>query len=215
MTENTTAQALLTDHQGDRCHVHRYGSRLYVTVARDEHGGHQTAGPFTTAELRAAVESAAGEADPDPHTGPSASELLATLNARTSERDGARRERDALWKSLRAAQERSAGLLDRARSAEKDRDDNVTAREEVVNRLSATLTERTRERDTLQEALDGKVAAHDARVRRDAAEEVRQYIKRLHRKGLTSQDAVLADIEIAADRLGRGIHANGRDRETP
>lgn len=65
------------------------------------------------------------------------------------------------------------------------------------------------------EAYDRWLAAHDARVRRDAAEEVRRYIGRLHPKGLTSTDAVLADIEIATDRLGRGIHANGRDRETP
>ena len=54
-----------------------------------------------------------------------------------------------------------------------------------------------------------------ARVRRDAAREVGQYIKRLHPNGLTAKKSVLADIDIAADRMGRGIHANGRDRETP
>lgn len=59
------------------------------------------------------------------------------------------------------------------------------------------------------------LAAHDARVRHDAAREVGQYIKRLHPNGLTAKKAVLADIDIAADRMGRGIHANGRDRETP
>ena len=59
------------------------------------------------------------------------------------------------------------------------------------------------------------LAAHDARVRRDAAREVGQYIKRLHPNGLTAKKSVLADIDIAADRMGRGIHANGRDRETP
>lgn len=62
---------------------------------------------------------------------------------------------------------------------------------------------------------DAWLATHDARVRRDAAREVGQYIKRLHPNGLTAKKAVLADIDIAADRMGRGIHANGRDRETP
>lgn len=54
-----------------------------------------------------------------------------------------------------------------------------------------------------------------ARVRRAAAEEVGQYIERHHPDGLTEKTTVLGYIDIAADRLGRGIHANGRDRETP
>ena len=77
-------------------------------------------------------------------------------------------------------------------------------------------------RDTIGDvdhsALPGLGAEFDrflARVRRDAAREVGQYIKRLHPNGLTAKKSVLADIDIAADRMGRGIHANGRDRETP
>ena len=65
--------------------------------------------------------------------------------------------------------------------------------------------------DVMDEWLDRFLA----RVRRDAAREVGQYIKRLHPNGLTAKKSVLADIDIAADRMGRGIHANGRDRETP
>ena len=67
------------------------------------------------------------------------------------------------------------------------------------------------EKDYLPRAWDEWIA----RVRRDAAREVGQYIKRLHPNGLTAKKSVLADIDIAADRMGRGIHANGRDRETP
>ena len=62
---------------------------------------------------------------------------------------------------------------------------------------------------------DAWLAAHDARVRRDAAREVGQYIERHHPDGLTEKTTVLGYIDTAADRMGRGIHANGRDRETP
>ena len=65
------------------------------------------------------------------------------------------------------------------------------------------------------DVMDGWLDRFLARVRRDAAREVGQYIKRLHPNGLTAKKSVLADIDIAADRMGRGIHANGRDRETP
>ena len=65
--------------------------------------------------------------------------------------------------------------------------------------------------DVMDEWLDRFLA----RVRRDAAEEVGQYIKRHHPDGLIEKTTVLAYIDTAADRLGRGIHANGRDRETP
>ena len=67
------------------------------------------------------------------------------------------------------------------------------------------------EKDYLPRAWDEWIA----RVRRDAAEEVGQYIKRHHPDGLIEKTTVLAYIDTAADRLGRGIHANGRDRETP
>lgn len=47
----------------------------------------------------------------------------------------------------------------------------------------------------------------------DAVRETARYIERLYpRKGLINRADLLADIEIAADRLGRGIHANGRDK---
>ncbi|MCG7309712.1 MULTISPECIES: hypothetical protein [Brachybacterium] len=59
------------------------------------------------------------------------------------------------------------------------------------------------------------LAAHDAQVRRDAAREVGLYIEHLHPNGPTHTTAVLADIDLAADRMGRGLHANGRERETP
>lgn len=50
-------------------------------------------------------------------------------------------------------------------------------------------------------------------ARAEAVREAARYIDLLHPKGLTPKSAVLADLEIAADRMGRGIHANGRERE--
>ena len=73
-------------------------------------------------------------------------------------------------------------------------------------------------RDRLGEPLDispERFEAWLARVRRDAAREVGQYIERHHPDGLTEKTTVLGYIDTAADRMGRGIHANGRDRETP
>lgn len=67
------------------------------------------------------------------------------------------------------------------------------------------------EKDYLPRAWDEWIA----RVRRDAAREVGQYIERHHPDGLTEKTTVLGYIDTAADRMGRGIHANGRDRETP
>lgn len=52
-----------------------------------------------------------------------------------------------------------------------------------------------------------------AQARAEAVREAAQYIERLHPKGLTPKRAVIADLEIAADRMGRGIHANWRERE--
>lgn len=47
----------------------------------------------------------------------------------------------------------------------------------------------------------------------EAVRETARNIERLYpRKGLINRADLLADIEIAADRLGRGIHANGRDK---
>ena len=63
-------------------------------------------------------------------------------------------------------------------------------------------------------------AAHheqQARRRADRAAAVRDaaaYIEYLHPNGLTSKAAVLADLEVAADRISRGIRANGLDVTT-
>ena len=59
------------------------------------------------------------------------------------------------------------------------------------------------------EVLDKHMQEREANAVREAA----RYIERLYpRKGLINRADLLADIEIAADRLGRGIHANGRDK---
>lgn len=48
----------------------------------------------------------------------------------------------------------------------------------------------------------------------DAVRETSIYLQRIFpRKGLINRADILADIEIAADRLGRGIHANGREKD--
>ena len=49
--------------------------------------------------------------------------------------------------------------------------------------------------------------------RAEAVRETARYIDRIVPNGLVPKMMILADMEIAADRLGRGIHANGRDRE--
>lgn len=47
----------------------------------------------------------------------------------------------------------------------------------------------------------------------EAVRETSRYLQRIFpRKGLVNRADILADIEIAAGRLGRGIHANGRDK---
>lgn len=47
-----------------------------------------------------------------------------------------------------------------------------------------------------------------------AVRETSRYLQRIFpRKGLVNRADILADIEIAADRLGRGIHANGREKK--
>ena len=49
-------------------------------------------------------------------------------------------------------------------------------------------------------------------VRAEAVREVARYINRIAPNGLVPKKMILADMEFAADRLGRGIHANGNDR---
>lgn len=57
------------------------------------------------------------------------------------------------------------------------------------------------------------LAKHMQEREAEAVRETARYIERLYpRKGLINRADLLADIEIAADRLGRGIHANGRDK---
>lgn len=59
------------------------------------------------------------------------------------------------------------------------------------------------------EVLDKHMQEREA----EAVRETGRNIERLYpRKGLINRADLLADIEIAADRLGRGIHANGRDK---
>lgn len=49
----------------------------------------------------------------------------------------------------------------------------------------------------------------------EAVRETSRYLQRIFlRKGLVNRACILADMEIAADRISRGMHANGRDKET-
>lgn len=62
----------------------------------------------------------------------------------------------------------------------------------------------------LSEVLDKHMQEREAA----AVRETSRYLQRIFpRKGLVNRADILADIEIAADRLGRGIHANGREKE--
>ena len=62
------------------------------------------------------------------------------------------------------------------------------------------------------EVLDKHMQEREA----EAVRETSRYLQRIFpRKGLVNRADILADIEIAADRLGRDIHANGREKETP
>lgn len=54
---------------------------------------------------------------------------------------------------------------------------------------------------------------HEREREAAAVREAGKYISLLHRGGLVDHRGVLADIEIAADRIGRGFHAGGRDKE--
>lgn len=48
----------------------------------------------------------------------------------------------------------------------------------------------------------------------EAVRETSSYLQRIFpRKGLVDRADILADIEIAADRIGRGLHANGREKD--
>lgn len=67
----------------------------------------------------------------------------------------------------------------------------------------------TLHRAHVAEVLDKHMQEREAA----AVRETSRYLQRIFpRKGLVNRADLLADIEIAADRLGRGIHANGRDK---
>lgn len=54
--------------------------------------------------------------------------------------------------------------------------------------------------------------ANIAKIRAEGVRETARYIERLAPNGLVNRAAILGDMEIAAYRLERGIHANGKDR---
>ena len=61
------------------------------------------------------------------------------------------------------------------------------------------------------EVLDKHIQEREA----EAVRETSRYLQRIFpRKGLVNRTDIFVDIEIAADRLGRGIHANGREKES-
>jgi hypothetical protein len=60
------------------------------------------------------------------------------------------------------------------------------------------------------EAAPDLDAAQHARA--EAVRGAARYLDRIHPAGLTPKRAVLADLEVVADRLGRGLHASGRER---
>src|SRR5690606_40126856 len=66
-------------------------------------------------------------------------------------------------------------------------------------------------RSHLAEELDKHMQEREAEAVREAG----QYIQLLHRGGLVDRKGVLADLEIAACRIERGLHANGREKDTP
>ena len=59
------------------------------------------------------------------------------------------------------------------------------------------------------EVLDKHMQEREA----GAVRETSRYLQRIFpRKGLLNRADILSDIEIAADRIGRGLHANGREK---
>lgn len=136
MPENTTAHALLVDPQEDRCQINRYDDRVYITVASPQLSGSRTAGPFTTAELRAATDKVAPlPGDPVDHL-----EALAAMT----------RSRDALAKSAKEAQA-ALDYRTRQRNAAQNR----------AERLQRELTAERERSQELQGQLEGKAAAYD------------------------------------------------------
>lgn len=53
------------------------------------------------------------------------------------------------------------------------------------------------------------------KVRAESVRETARYIERITPKGLVNRAAALADMNVAADRLERGVHVNGMRRHTP
>ena len=104
-----------------------------------------------------------------------------------------------------------------ARALRQETDDGADRTEDYAAAVLPIVAEEVRKAkaEALREDADAEFDRFLARVRRDAADEVGQYVKRHHPDGLTEKTTVLGYIDTAADRLGRGIHANGRGRETP
>ena len=68
----------------------------------------------------------------------------------------------------------------------------------------------TLHRAHLAEVLEKRMQQREA----EAVRETSRYLQRIFpRKGLVDRTDILADMEIAADRIGRGLHANGREKE--
>lgn len=53
---------------------------------------------------------------------------------------------------------------------------------------------------------------HEREAKAEAVRESARYLNHIMPNGLVNPIAVLADLDVAAIRLGRGLHANGRDR---
>lgn len=72
--------------------------------------------------------------------------------------------------------------------------------------LNSTAQHRAHQAEVLDKHMQEREAG--------AVRETSRYIQRIFpRKGLVDRADILADIEIAADRIGRGLHANGREKE--
>lgn len=59
------------------------------------------------------------------------------------------------------------------------------------------------------------LAQHEREAKAEAVRESARYLNHIMPNGLVNPIAVLADLDVAADRLSRGLHANGQDRKTP
>lgn len=56
---------------------------------------------------------------------------------------------------------------------------------------------------------------HEREAKAGAVRESARYLNHIMPNGLVNSIAVLADLDVAADRIGNGLHANGQDRKSP